>query len=91
MLEAVRTLLEQSPMLALFAAVGLGYALGRISIAGFSLGVGAVLFAGLALGALAPRARSARAGELHRPGHVPLRHRHPVREAVLRGPRRGPG
>jgi putative transport protein len=56
MLEMLKTLLEQSPMLALFAAVGLGYALGRISIAGFSLGVGAVLFAALALGALAPGA-----------------------------------
>jgi putative transport protein len=47
--------LEQSPLLALFAAIGLGYGLGRISIAGFSLGVGAVLFAGLALGAFAPK------------------------------------
>jgi putative transport protein len=41
-------------MLALFAAIGLGYALGRITIGGFSLGVGAVLFVGLALGAIAP-------------------------------------
>jgi putative transport protein len=54
MLETIRLLLEHSPMLALFAVIGLGYALGQISIAGFSLGVGAVLFAGLALGALAP-------------------------------------
>ncbi len=54
MLEWVKVVLEQSPLLALFAAIGLGYALGQISIAGFSLGVGAVLFAGLALGALAP-------------------------------------
>src|SRR4051812_21455132 len=43
-------------MLALFAAIGLGYAFGRISIAGFSLDIGAVLFAGLALGAIAPAA-----------------------------------
>lgn len=56
MLELVRSLLEQSPILALFAVIGLGYALGRVSIAGFSLGVGAVLFAGLALGAMAPKA-----------------------------------
>lgn len=55
MLETVTRLLEHSPMLALFLAIGLGYLLGRISIAGFSLGVGAVLFAGLALGAIAPR------------------------------------
>ena len=56
MLETVTRLLEQSPMLALFAVIGLGYALGQVSIAGFSLGVGAVLFAGLALGAIAPQA-----------------------------------
>jgi putative transport protein len=55
-LDIVRQLLEQSPMLALFAAIGGGYAIGRISIAGFSLDIGAVLFAGLALGAIAPRA-----------------------------------
>jgi putative transport protein len=55
-METVRHLLEQSPMLAIFAAIGLGYALGRISVAGFSLDIGAVLFAGLALGAIAPAA-----------------------------------
>src|SRR6188472_841664 len=43
-------------MLVLFAAIGIGYAIGRISIAGFSLDIGAVLFAGLALGAIAPAA-----------------------------------
>ena len=56
MLDSVRSLLEQSPLLALFAAIGIGYAIGRISIAGFSLDIGAVLFAGLALGAIAPKA-----------------------------------
>ena len=55
-METVRHLLEQSPMLAIFAAIGLGYAIGRISVAGFSLDIGAVLFAGLALGAIAPAA-----------------------------------
>jgi len=55
LLEIVGQFLEQSPLLALFAVIGLGYALGQISIAGFSLGVGAVLFAGLAIGAIAPR------------------------------------
>ena len=50
MLDTVGSLLDQSPMLALFAAIGLGYAIGRLSIAGFSLDIGAVLFAGLALG-----------------------------------------
>jgi putative transport protein len=56
MLETLKQLLEQSPILALFAVIGLGYALGQVSILGFSLGVGAVLFAGLALGAIAPKA-----------------------------------
>ena len=56
MLEIVGRFLEQSPMLALFAAIGLGYALGQISFGGFSLGVGAVLFAGLAIGIVAPKA-----------------------------------
>ncbi len=56
MLDNVRALLEHSPLLALFAAIGIGYAVGRISIAGFSLDIGAVLFAGLALGAIAPKA-----------------------------------
>jgi len=55
-LDTVRQLLEHSPLLALFAAIGIGYAIGRISIAGFSLDIGAVLFAGLALGAIAPAA-----------------------------------
>jgi putative transport protein len=55
MLDTIRTLLENSPMLALFAAIGLGYAVGQITIAGFSLGVGAVLFTALALGAIAPK------------------------------------
>ena len=55
-MDTIRLLLEQSPLLAVFAAIGIGYALGQISIAGFSLGVGAVLFTGLALGAIAPKA-----------------------------------
>ena len=56
MIDTIRTLLEQSPILALFAVIGAGYALGQISIGGFSLGVGAVLFAGLGIGAIAPKA-----------------------------------
>jgi len=43
-------------MLALFATIGIGYAVGRVSVAGFSLDIGAVLFAGLAIGAIAPGA-----------------------------------
>ena len=54
MLELFRHTLESSPILALFLVIGAGYALGRVSVFGFSLGVGGVLLAGLALGAFAP-------------------------------------
>ena len=54
MLQLFRHTLESTPILALFLVIGAGYALGRISVFGFSLGVGGVLFAGLALGAFAP-------------------------------------
>ena len=43
----------------MFLAIGLGYAVGQINILGFSLGVGAVLFVGLFLGAIAPKAQIA--------------------------------
>lgn len=56
MLDMVRTLLEASPLLALFLAIAAGYALGQISIAGVSFGAGAVLFTGLIIGAIAPKA-----------------------------------
>jgi putative transport protein len=55
-MEWLRTLLENQPILTLFLVISLGYAAGEISIAGFSLGVGAVLFIGLILGAFAPAA-----------------------------------
>jgi putative transport protein len=45
------------PILAIFLAVGLGYLVGEISIGGFALGVGAVLFVGLAIGAFAPKSQ----------------------------------
>lgn len=41
-------------MFALFLTIALGYGLGSVGIKGFSLGSGAVLFVGLAVGALAP-------------------------------------
>jgi putative transport protein len=47
-------LLADNPLLLLFAVAAIGYPLGRLKIAGFSLGVAAVLFAGLAVGALDP-------------------------------------
>jgi putative transport protein len=56
MFDVVRTLLEASPLLALFLAIATGYAIGQISIAGVSFGAGAVLFTGLIIGAIAPKA-----------------------------------
>jgi putative transport protein len=57
MLEMARDIIGTQPILALFLAIGVGYIVGQITIGGFSLGVGAVLFVGLAIGAFAPKAR----------------------------------
>lgn len=46
--------LIRDPLLVLFIVSAIGYAIGRIKIAGASLGVAAVLFVGLAVGALSP-------------------------------------
>lgn len=59
MIQAITNLIGTQPILALFLAIGLGYAVGQISILGFSLGIGAVLFVGLFLGAIAPKAQIA--------------------------------
>ncbi len=48
-------LLAETPLLLLFLVAAIGYPLGRIKIAGVNLGVAAVLFVGLAVGALDPR------------------------------------
>src|ERR1700730_10104235 len=57
MLDAARDIIGNQPILTAFLAIGLGYLVGQISIFGFSLGVGAVLFVGLAIGAFAPKAQ----------------------------------
>ena len=57
MFDLVREIIESQPILTAFLAIGLGYLVGQISIGGFSLGVGAVLFVGLAIGAFAPKAQ----------------------------------
>ena len=59
MMAFVGDLLGTQPILALFLAIGLGYAVGQINILGFSLGIGAVLFVGLFIGAIAPKAQIA--------------------------------
>jgi putative transport protein len=57
MLDLAREIIGTQPILAVFLAIGLGYLVGQISLGGFSLGVGAVLFVGLAIGAFAPKAQ----------------------------------
>src|ERR1700739_4366203 len=56
MLDAAREIIGTQPILAVFLAIGLGYLVGQINVFGLSLGVGAVLFCGLAIGALGPKA-----------------------------------
>ncbi|MHB8094901.1 MAG: aspartate-alanine antiporter-like transporter, partial [Candidatus Aminicenantales bacterium] len=48
-------LLAGNPLLLLFTVIGVGFLVGNIKIAGFQLGVVAVLFAGIAFGALDQR------------------------------------
>ena len=57
MVDLAREIIGTQPILAVFLAIGLGYLVGQISLGGFSLGVGAVLFVGLAIGAFAPKAQ----------------------------------
>jgi putative transport protein len=52
-LTVIETFLE-SPLLLLFTVIALGYGLGEVRIRKFKLGVAAVLFVGLAFGALDP-------------------------------------
>jgi putative transport protein len=52
----MRAFFESNPLLLLFVVTALGYVLGTVRLAGFSLGVAAVLFAGLLLGWLLPGA-----------------------------------
>ncbi|BAD41157.1 aspartate:alanine exchanger family transporter [Symbiobacterium thermophilum] len=47
-------ILRDNPLLLLFIVAGIGYPLGRVRIGGIHLGVAAVLFVGLAFGALDP-------------------------------------
>lgn len=58
-MDFISNLLGTQPILTLFLAIGLGYAVGQITVLGFSLGIGAVLFVGLFLGAIAPKANIA--------------------------------
>jgi putative transport protein len=57
MIELAQHIIGSQPILAVFLAIGVGYLVGQITIGGFSLGVGAVLFVGLAIGAFAPKSQ----------------------------------
>lgn len=54
-MDAIKTLLEAQPLLTLFVTVALGYVVGELNIKGVSLGSGAVLFVGLAIGGWSPK------------------------------------
>jgi putative transport protein len=58
-MEFARSLLEQQPLMALFFTIALGYAVGELTIKGFSLGIGAVLFVALAIGWFSPKSAPA--------------------------------
>ncbi len=53
-MSALVDLLRENPLLLLFVVAAVGYPLGRVRVGGASLGVSAVLFVGLAAGALHP-------------------------------------
>ena len=84
MLDLARDIIGSQPILTAFLAIGLGYLVGQISIGGFSLGVGAVLFVGLAIGAFAPKAQIIGTDRADRTDHVPVWDRDPLRQAILR-------
>jgi AspT/YidE/YbjL antiporter-like protein len=54
-LDPLVDLFLANPLLLLFVVIGLGYRLGEVRIGSFRLGVAAILFVGLALGALHPQ------------------------------------
>src|SRR5512147_2449362 len=53
-MDSLRQVLIANPLLLLFLVCAIGYPLGQFRVAGASLGVGAVLFVGLAIGSLDP-------------------------------------
>ncbi|HEX9019619.1 MAG TPA: TrkA C-terminal domain-containing protein, partial [Anaerolineaceae bacterium] len=53
-MNEVIAILRDNPLLLLFLVAAIGYPLGRVKVGGTSLGVAAVLFVGLAFGALDP-------------------------------------
>ena len=56
-MSALARLLSENPFLLLFVVAGVGFLVGRVPLFGFRLGVAAVLFVGLAVGALGEEVR----------------------------------
>lgn len=54
-MTAISVFLTSQPLLALFLTIAVGYLLGAVNVKGLSLGSGAVLFVGLAVGAATPK------------------------------------
>jgi putative transport protein len=54
-MQNVIDILAANPLLLLFVVAAIGFPLGRIRVAGGSLGVAAILFTGLAIGSIDPR------------------------------------
>ena len=76
MLDLARDIIGSQPILTAFLAIGVGYLVGQINIFGFSLGVGAVLFVGLAIGEIRTESSYHRADRTDGPDHVSLWDRH---------------
>ncbi|MEI7905887.1 MAG: transporter, partial [Bacteroidota bacterium] len=54
-MDSLLHLLAENKLILLFSIIGIGFLLGQIRILGFNLGVSAVLFVGIAFGALDKR------------------------------------
>ncbi|MCJ7498026.1 MAG: transporter, partial [candidate division Zixibacteria bacterium] len=54
-MQSIIDLFATNQLILLFTVIGLGYLVGNIKIFGFKLGVAAVLFVGIAFGAIDPR------------------------------------
>ncbi len=91
MLDLARDIIGSQPILTAFLAIGVGYLVGQINIGGFSLGVGAVLVRRPCHRRVRAQSPDHRTDRPDGPDHVPLRHRHPLRPAVLRGHGRASG
>ena len=93
-MEFIKTLLEQQPLMALFLTIAIGYLVGEINIKGFSLGVGRGALRRARHGLVRAEVGAGADGRDARPRALPLRRGRPVRQAVLHRadqPRRAAG